>query len=92
MFFRGVIDDGELKAIEATLLVGFNDDSLILGKARPPEPTSLSSVDAPPGAPTPGIKFQNGFGAWQFQTYFCDFDPDTSKVVGVDVRPGRLPD
>ena len=37
------------------------------------------------------IKFQNGFGAWQYHTYFCDFDPSTGRVLRVNSQPGRLP-
>ncbi len=36
------------------------------------------------------IKFQNGFGAWQFHIYECDFDTENDKVVGVRAQPGRL--
>jgi hypothetical protein len=38
------------------------------------------------------IKFQNGFGAWQFYTYLCDYDPVANKVLDVDAMPGRLPE
>lgn len=37
------------------------------------------------------IKFQNGFGAWQFATYACDYDPVAEVVLNVDATPGRLP-
>lgn len=37
------------------------------------------------------IKFQNGFGAFQFYTYFCDYDPDHEVVLDVRAVPGRLP-
>lgn len=37
------------------------------------------------------IKFQNGFGAWQFATYACDYDPIADVVLNVDATPGRLP-
>jgi len=36
------------------------------------------------------IKFQNGFGAWQFMKYQCDYDPATETVLGVSVAPGRM--
>jgi hypothetical protein len=38
------------------------------------------------------IKFQNGFGAWQFATYTCDYDPDSRNVLHVDATPGRIPE
>jgi hypothetical protein len=38
------------------------------------------------------IKFQNGFGAWQYMTYRCDYNPNTKTVANVDAAPGRLPD
>lgn len=38
------------------------------------------------------IKFQNGFGAWQFATYSCDYDPIADVVLNVDATPGRLPE
>jgi len=37
------------------------------------------------------IKFQNGFGAWQFAIYTCDYDPISGVVMNVDASPGRLP-
>ena len=37
------------------------------------------------------IKFQNGFGAWQFHVYSCDYDPDAELVLKVEAAPGRLP-
>lgn len=37
------------------------------------------------------IKFQNGFGAWQYHIYTCDFDPTTKSVLDVAATPGRLP-
>jgi hypothetical protein len=36
------------------------------------------------------IKFQNGFGAWQFHVYSCDFDPVTNRVLDVAAAPGRM--
>ncbi len=36
------------------------------------------------------IKFQNGFGAWQFYIYECDFNPNSGQVVDVRAMPGRL--
>jgi hypothetical protein len=36
------------------------------------------------------IKYQNGFGAWIFHVYECDWDPVAKKVVDVRARPGRL--
>jgi hypothetical protein len=38
------------------------------------------------------IKFQNGFGAWQFATYTCDYDPVADVVLNVDATAGRLPE
>jgi len=38
------------------------------------------------------IKFQNGFGAWQFATYTCDYDPVADVVLNVDAAPGRMPE
>lgn len=37
------------------------------------------------------IKFQNGFGAWIYHTYECDFDTNTLAVIDVRARAGRLP-
>jgi hypothetical protein len=37
------------------------------------------------------IKFQNGFGAWIFHTYECDYDPQHDTALAVRVQPGRLP-
>lgn len=37
------------------------------------------------------IKFQNGFGAWQFATYTCDYDPVADTVLNVAANAGRLP-
>lgn len=37
------------------------------------------------------IKFQNGFGAWQFAIYTCDYDPLADVVLNVDATPGRMP-
>lgn len=37
------------------------------------------------------IKFQNGFGAWQYAIYTCDYDPVADVVLNVDAAPGRLP-
>ena len=34
------------------------------------------------------IKFQNGFGAWQKQSYWCDYDTDTQTVLDARVIPG----
>lgn len=36
------------------------------------------------------IKFQNGFGAWQYHIYACDFDTRTETVLSVEAEPGRL--
>ncbi|MEZ5558012.1 MAG: SH3 domain-containing protein [Pseudomonadales bacterium] len=36
------------------------------------------------------IKMQNGFGAWQNQTYTCWYDPDTHALVSVDIQAGIL--
>lgn len=36
------------------------------------------------------IKYQNGFGAWQYYTYECDFDIHNETVMEVRVSPGRL--
>jgi hypothetical protein len=36
------------------------------------------------------IKFQNGFGAWTFYTYECDFDTRNKKVTDVRAQPGRI--
>lgn len=36
------------------------------------------------------IQFQNGFGAWQYQTYQCDYDPLSDKILDVRIYPGRL--
>jgi len=37
------------------------------------------------------IQFQNTFGAWQYMTYQCDYDPINEKVLDVRVHAGRLP-
>lgn len=36
------------------------------------------------------IKFQNGFGAFQYHTYHCDFDTHTESVIRVTAEPGRM--
>jgi hypothetical protein len=36
------------------------------------------------------IKFQNGFGAWGYYTYQCDFDTRSKRVVDVRATPGRI--
>jgi len=36
------------------------------------------------------IKYQNGFGAWVYHIYECDFDAATNTVLDVRARPGRL--
>lgn len=36
------------------------------------------------------VEFQNGFGAWQRQTYRCDYNPLAREVINVVVQPGRL--
>ncbi|WP_157928943.1 hypothetical protein [Pararhizobium haloflavum] len=36
------------------------------------------------------IKFQNGFGAWQYHTYRCNFDTELEAVVDVEAYPGRI--
>jgi len=38
------------------------------------------------------IKFQNGFGAWQYATYTCDYDPVADVVLNMDAAPGRMPE
>ncbi len=38
------------------------------------------------------IKFQNVFGAWENETYSCDYDPSTKTVLNVDAVAGRLPE
>lgn len=37
------------------------------------------------------IKFQNGFGAWIYHTYECDFDTNSRTPISVKARQGRLP-
>lgn len=37
------------------------------------------------------IKLQNGFGAWQYYTYFCDYDSTTKAVTDIRLKVGRLP-
>ena len=37
------------------------------------------------------IKYQNGFGAWTFYTYECDFMLASKSVKDVRAYPGRLP-
>lgn len=36
------------------------------------------------------IKFQNGFGAFQPHTYFCDYAPETETFLSVNAEPGRI--
>lgn len=36
------------------------------------------------------IKFQNGFGAFQPHTYYCDYAPATNTVLSVTAEPGRI--
>ncbi len=36
------------------------------------------------------IKFQNGFGGWQYYTYECAIDPRTATLISVHANPGRL--
>lgn len=36
------------------------------------------------------VKFQNGFGAWQHQTYLSDFDTQAKVVLDVKLKPGRI--
>lgn len=36
------------------------------------------------------IKFQNGYGAWQWHTYSCEYSPETKSVIEVMAAPGRL--
>jgi hypothetical protein len=36
------------------------------------------------------IKFQNGFGAWTYYTYECDFNTANKSVIDVRATPGRL--
>jgi hypothetical protein len=38
------------------------------------------------------IKFQNGFGAWIWHMYFCDYDVKNDRVLDVRAQPGRFPD
>ncbi len=43
------------------------------------------------------VQFQNEYGAWQPQTYWCDYKPSTKEVVGVRIwavpeAPMQLPD
>jgi hypothetical protein len=38
------------------------------------------------------IKFQNGFGAWVWHIYACDYDVKNEKVINVQAEPGRFPD
>lgn len=37
-----------------------------------------------------GVKFQNGFGAWQNMIYQCDYDPASGQATNIKVYPGRL--
>ena len=37
------------------------------------------------------IKFQNGFGGWQYYMYFCDYDSSTKAVTDIRLEEGRLP-
>ena len=37
------------------------------------------------------IKYQNGFGAWTYYTYECEFDTVNKKVLDVRAHEGRLP-
>ena len=37
------------------------------------------------------IKFQNGFGAWSWYIYECDYDLKNEKVIDVRAEPGRFP-
>lgn len=36
------------------------------------------------------IEFQNGFGAYQPYIYECIFNPESSTVIGLTAKPGRL--
>ncbi|MEJ1463353.1 MAG: hypothetical protein RPU15_08760 [Candidatus Sedimenticola sp. (ex Thyasira tokunagai)] len=36
------------------------------------------------------LKLQNGFGAWQYHKYECDYDPQAKSILAVRVSPGRL--
>lgn len=36
------------------------------------------------------VKFQNGFGAWQYFSYECDFNTRAGQVVDARAYPGRL--
>jgi hypothetical protein len=36
------------------------------------------------------IKYQNGFGAFVYHTYECDFDASTNTVLDVRATPGRI--
>lgn len=37
------------------------------------------------------IKLQNGYGAWAFYTYSCNFDVIRKTVLDVQASEGRLP-
>lgn len=36
------------------------------------------------------LKYQNGFGAWQYHSYQCDYDTQQDIAFAVRVEPGRL--
>jgi hypothetical protein len=36
------------------------------------------------------LQFQNGYGAWEYHIYECDFNTKIDAVLGVRVKPGRL--
>jgi hypothetical protein len=38
------------------------------------------------------VQLQNGFGAWTWYHYRCDFDPSTKTVIKVQVEQGKLKD
>lgn len=35
------------------------------------------------------LKLQNGFGAWQYYTYYCDFDTQNDRVTGIRLVEGQ---
>ena len=36
------------------------------------------------------LQLQNGFGAWENHIYSCTYDPDSDRVLGVYLAPGRI--
>ena len=49
------------------------------------EPAAIGTIFA-----GDAVEFQNGFGAWQNQQYYCTVNPTTHYVVAVDVSPGKM--